>query len=222
MIALPVYLVVDTSGSLTGDIDAINQGLADLFSSLLLEPRVAGTVRIALIQFSSEAREVVPLTDIHNVDTMPNLQAQGSTDYGAAFSLVRQLISRDVAELQAAGVRVFRPVMFFITDGSPVDLSWQTTLRELQSPEFRERPTIIAIGFGTADPSILREVGSGKGSAFMISDTISIRDAVGSISSGLTSMLRSTVHSTVLKSGDTLSVPLPDEWLDLSSIPDVS
>lgn len=221
MKTLPAYLVMDTSASLSGDIDAINQGLAGLLDGLLLEPTVANTIRIALIQFSSEARVVIPLTDVHNIKTMPSLQAHGATNYGVAFSLVRQLIPRDVAELRAAGLRVLRPVMFFVTDGSPADPSWQTTLRELQSPEFRERPTIIAIGFGTADPSILREVGSDKGGAFMISDTISIRDAVGSISSGVTSMLTSTLVSSVAP-GDALSISLPDEWLDLSSIPDVS
>lgn len=222
MITLPVYLVVDTSGSLVGDIDAINQGLADLFESLLLEPTVADTIRIALIQFSSDATLVMPLTDVHNVRTTPNLQAHGTTNYGAAFSLVRQLVPHDVAELRAAGLRVLRPMMFFMTDGYPTDGSWQATLQELRSPEFRERPTIVAIGFGTTDPSILRNVGSGKGRAFMISDTMSIRDAVGSIPSALTSMLTSTVQSSVSKSGNAPPVPLPDGWLDLSSIPDVS
>jgi hypothetical protein len=46
--------------------------------------------------------------------------------------------------------------------------------------------------------------------------------SVGSISSALTSMLTSTVHSSLWKPGDAPSVPLPDEWLDLSPIPDVS
>ncbi|MGH3697659.1 MAG: vWA domain-containing protein [Pseudonocardiaceae bacterium] len=221
MITLPVYLVIDTSASLGGDIDLVNQGLVDLFSSLQREPLVADTVRIALIRFSSQAEELIPLTDVDSIGMIPTLHAAGATDYGVAFSLVRQLIVRDVADLRTANVRILRPLMFFVTDGAPIDTSWQTTLRELQSPEFRAHPTIIAIGFGSADPGILRDVGSDRGGAFMISDTTSIRDALHSISSGLASMLISTAQSSTSQSGEAPAIPLPPDWLDLSSIRDV-
>lgn len=221
MITLPVYLVVDTSGSLIQEIDAINQGLASLFESLSLQAIVADTVRIALVQFSSDATLAIPLTAVSDIKVTPSLQAHGRTNYGAAFSLVRQLIPSDVGELRAADVRVLRPMMFFMTDGYPTD-AWEVALRELHSPNFRERPTIVAIGFGTADPNILREVGGDKGRAFMISDTIDIRNAVDSISTALTSMLTSTVQSSITKAANAPSVPLPEGWLDLSSITDVS
>jgi uncharacterized protein YegL len=99
VITLPVYLVVDTSASLMGDIDAVNQALAELLYSLRREPILADRVRVAVIQFSSDAREVLPLTEIDRLESLPILQAGGATDYGAAFSLVRRLIPRDVEEL---------------------------------------------------------------------------------------------------------------------------
>lgn len=220
---LPVYLVVDTSGSMSGEsINAINDELIHLLDSLRRQPDQVETIRIALIQFDSYASEVFPLTDLQDI-TVPNLQAGGATDYGAAFRLVRQLIARDVAELRTIGLRIFRPVMVFITDGHPVDSSWRLALEELESPEFRERPTTIAIGFGSADPSVLREIsrGSSGGGAFMVSDTLGIRDAITSIFSTLKSMLVSTVRSSVSRSSDVPAINLPGQWIDLSTITDI-
>jgi uncharacterized protein YegL len=222
LIVLPVYLVVDTSASLTGEIDSINAAAASLLRSLAADPVMAGAVRVSLIEFSDDARTVIPLSDVTDVTRMPTLVAGGTTNYSAAFSLVRQVIPKDVANLKNEGFKVFRPVMFFMTDGSPTDQygspadqSWQTTLEELRPPKFRQGPTIVAIGFGSADPVIIREIGSGRGGAFMISDAISAPDAIRSIWSPLTSMVTATVISS---SGDSEAPPIqvPPEWLNLS------
>jgi len=218
---LPAYLVVDTSASLAGDMDTMNQALADLKDSLCQDPVTADAVRFALIQFGSDAKEVVPLTKIADLESLPVLQASGGTDFGAAFSLVHRVILRDVADLRQAGERIFRPLLFFFTDGSPMDPSWRDALRELQATEFRERPTIVAFGIGSVDPSILRAIGSGKGGAFSVSSTLSTPDAIVSIFSGLTSMLTSTFISSVSETGVEPPIQLSDQWLDLSSIEDI-
>jgi uncharacterized protein YegL len=215
---LPTYLLVDTSASLTGDMDTINQALAELIDSLRQDPVLADSVRFALIQFASEAKEVVPLTKIYDLESLPVLLASGGTNYGKALSLVHRLILRDVADLRQAGERIFRPLAFFITDGSPMDPLWRDALQELQATEFRERPTIVALGIGSVDPSVLREIASGKGGAFSVSSTLSTADAIISLFSGLTSMLTSTFKSSVSKAGVEPSIHLSDQWLDLSSI----
>jgi uncharacterized protein YegL len=219
---LPVYLVVDTSASLMAEIGSINEALGNLFDSLAREPAVADTVRIALIQFSTDASVVMPLSNIGDITMVPTLEAGGATNYSAALRLVRQLIPKNVAELRAAGLEVLRPLMFFVTDGSPADPYWQVALEDLISPEFRAHPTIVAIGFGSADPGILRAIGGGKGGAFMLSDAISIRDSVGSIWSTLTSMLTATAVSSARSPGDVSPVPIPAQWLDLDSLPILS
>lgn len=220
MIALPVYFVVDTSASLGDDIQDLNQALAELLHALRSEPLAADSVRVAVIQFSSEAREVVPLSEIRNLSGIPALVAWGSTDYGSALRLVRELIVRDVAALKAQGERVLRPLMFFVSDGSPVDYGWQEALRELQSPEFRERPTIVAFGIGSVDPDILREIGRGKGGAFMVSGALSTGGAIRSVFNGLTAMLSSTVQSSASPSAHVPPIALSDDWLDLATVPD--
>lgn len=221
MIALPVYIVVDTSASLMGDMDAVNSSLAELLDVLRSEPLVADRVRVAVIQFDSGAREAIPLSDIRNLATLPTLVASGSTNYGEVFRLVRELVPRDVAALKDEGERVFRPLVFFISDGSPMDDGWREELRWLQSSEFRERPTIAAFGIGSVDPEILREIGAGKGGAYMVSARLNTDEAIRSVFNGLTTMLSSTVHSTTSPSEQIKPIDLSDDWLDLTALPDL-
>jgi uncharacterized protein YegL len=215
-ITLPVYLVIDTSASLVDDIDSINEAVASLFRSLTADPWMTDIARLSLIAFSDSAQTILPLSDVSEISQPPTLVAGGTTNYSAAFALARQVIPEDVAALKREGFRVYRPVMFFVTDGSPSDRSWQAALEELRSPEFRQRPTTIAIGFGSADPAIIRDIGAGKGGAFMISDAVSIRDAIHSMWSGMTSMLTATVMSSSSGPGQVAQVPVPQEWLNLS------
>jgi uncharacterized protein YegL len=214
LVALPVYLVVDTSASLRDEIGSLNEAVAGFFRSLAHDPTLDDMVRLCLIEFSSESTTLVPLSDPTTVSTVPTLIAGGTTNYSAAFNLVRQEILADVAELKHQGFRVFRPLMFFLSDGVPTDPSWLTALDALRSPEFRQRPTIVAVGFGSADPAIIGEIGSGRGGAFMISDAISIREAIGSIGSALPTMLAATVLSS-RSPGQSPQVTVPAQWLDL-------
>jgi uncharacterized protein YegL len=223
VISLPVYLVIDTSASLAGEIDRLNQGMAHLLDSFRSEPIAANQLRIALIRFSSQAEVLLPLTSIDDIESMPELRAEGATNYGAAFALARQLIDLDVRELRTEGIKVHRPLMFFVSDGIPVDEGWRTSLQELQSPQFRAHPTIIAIGFGTSDPGIMREVGGDKGRAFIISDVISIGDAIGSLSAMLTATVTSSLVVSTATSGEARRnavVNVPAEWRELSASQD--
>ncbi|GAA1780061.1 vWA domain-containing protein [Nostocoides veronense] len=219
MITLPVYIVVDTSASLMGDMDDVNAALAELIGALQEESIVGELVRVAVIQFASEAREAIPLSDVRELGAIPALVAHGATNYGPVFRLVRRLIVRDVAALKAAGGRVFRPVVFFVSDGSPVDPSWREDLRGLHSSEFRERPTIVTFGIGSVDPDVLREIGTNDGGAFMVSTALGVGDAIRSVFGGLMTMLSSTVQSTTSPDKRVPPIALSDDWLDLTAVP---
>ena len=62
---LPVYLVLDTSGSMTGEpIEAVKNGVQVMISSLRQNPQAIETAYISIITFDSDARQAVPLTDL--------------------------------------------------------------------------------------------------------------------------------------------------------------
>ncbi|WP_440065571.1 vWA domain-containing protein [Streptosporangium sp. OZ121] len=192
---LPFYLVCDESGSMGGDpIDAINRELANLYNEIASNPVVADKVRLGIIGFHTTADVILPLTDLNEVRSIPELTAQGVTNYGAAFSLLRDTIEQDIKELKQAGHVPFRPTVFFLTDGLPTD-DWHAEHRRLTDPGFSARPTILAFGFGDAEPATLREVMTFR--AFIADDGATPDKALREFAKQL---LKSVVNSAIASS----------------------
>ena len=62
---LPVYILIDTSGSMHGEpIEAVRNGLQVLISSLRQDPYALETAYISVITFSSSAKQLIPLTEL--------------------------------------------------------------------------------------------------------------------------------------------------------------
>ena len=62
---LPVYLLLDTSGSMSGEpIQQVKNGVQMLVSALRQDPQALETAYLSVITFDTTAREVVPLTDL--------------------------------------------------------------------------------------------------------------------------------------------------------------
>ena len=129
---LPFYILCDESGSMdaNGGIDAVNRGLPELHATIAGDPLVADKCRIGLITFSDIAEELLPLSNLSDVQAMPGCAAKGMTNYGEAFNLLRVVIARDITNLKSQGMQVYRPAVFFITDGEPTD-DWEANYRAL-------------------------------------------------------------------------------------------
>ena len=62
---LPVYLLLDVSGSMQGDpIEAVRHGVRALISELRGDPQALETAYLSVITFNSSARQVTPLTEL--------------------------------------------------------------------------------------------------------------------------------------------------------------
>ena len=60
---LPIYLLIDTSGSMMGEpIEAVKQGIRTLITELKGDPQAVETAYLSVITFDSHARQLVPLT----------------------------------------------------------------------------------------------------------------------------------------------------------------
>ena len=60
---LPVYLLLDTSGSMYGEpIEAVKNGVQTLLTTLKQDPYALETAYVSVITFDSSARQAVPLT----------------------------------------------------------------------------------------------------------------------------------------------------------------
>ena len=118
---LPVYLLVDTSGSMMGEaIEAVRNGLQMLVSALRQDPYALETAYLSVITFDTNAKQVTPLTELMSFQ-IPDIQASGVTAMGEALSLLADCINREVQKGSAEVKGDWKPVVFLLSDGLPTD-----------------------------------------------------------------------------------------------------
>ena len=121
---LPVYLLMDCSGSMSGEpIEAVRQGMKALLMELKSDPQALETVWLSVITFSSSARQVVPLTELNQFKEPP-IDASGSTAMGEALKLLASCIDKEVKKSTQDQKGDWKPLIFMMTDGEPTD-SWE-------------------------------------------------------------------------------------------------
>ncbi len=121
---LPVYLLIDTSGSMKGEpIEAVNAGLQTLVASLRRDPQALETACLSIITFDKEARLIMPLTSIEELQ-LPIIATpeSGPTMTGAALELVCQRVDQEVRTQSTDEKRDWKPLLFIMTDGAPNDI----------------------------------------------------------------------------------------------------
>ena len=118
---LPVYLLIDTSGSMYGEaIEAVRNGLQVLVAALRQDPHALETAYLSVITFDSSARQVIPLTELMDFQ-QPELRANGMTAMGEALSLLADCIQREVVKGSYEVKGDWKPIVFLLTDGAPTD-----------------------------------------------------------------------------------------------------
>lgn len=118
---LPVYLLLDCSGSMYGEpIEAVKNGVQVLISTLRQDPYALETAYLSIITFDSSAQQVTPLTELAAFQ-QPNIQASGCTALGEALSLLSQNADQEVTKTTAEKKGDWKPLVFIMTDGEPTD-----------------------------------------------------------------------------------------------------
>lgn len=152
---LPVYLVLDTSGSMHGEpIEAVKNGVQTLLSTLRQDPYALETAYISVITFDSSVEQKVELTDLLNFQ-VPEINAMGLTSLGAALSLTADCIKREVVKATVDTKGDWRPLIFLMTDGMPTD-NWEEGLADFESVK---KGMVVACAAGSAvDTSVLQRI----------------------------------------------------------------
>ena len=89
---LPVYLLLDCSGSMMGEpIEAVRQGVKALLSELRGDPQALETAYLSVITFDSTARQITPLTELMQFKE-PELNASGATALGGALKVLMDCV----------------------------------------------------------------------------------------------------------------------------------
>ena len=152
---LPVYLLLDVSGSMSGDpIEAVRQGMKSLLGELKGDPQALETVWISVITFGSTAQRAVPLTELITARE-PELTAGGSTALGAALRLLMESVRQEVRRTTAEQKGDWKPLVFLMTDGAPTD-DWEGAADEIKRAG---TGSVIALAAGTgADATRLKRI----------------------------------------------------------------
>ncbi|MDQ1142183.1 vWA domain-containing protein [Pedobacter agri] len=152
---LPVYLLLDTSGSMSGEpIEAVKNGVQVMISSLRQNPQAIETAFLSVITFDSAAQQIIPLTDLASFQ-MVDLRATGVTALGEALKLVSNRIENEVAKTTTEQKGDWKPLVFIMTDGVPTD-DWLPGLAEFKKQKVAF--TVACAAGSGADTTVLKQI----------------------------------------------------------------
>ncbi|MBY0487816.1 MAG: VWA domain-containing protein [Flavobacteriaceae bacterium] len=152
---LPVYLLLDTSGSMSGEpIEAVKNGVQIMISSLRQNPQAIETAFLSVITFDSTAQQIIPLTDLASFQ-MIDIKATGVTSLGEALKLVAHKIDTEVQKTTTEQKGDWKPLVFIMTDGIPTD-DWQSGLNEFKKSKVAF--TVACAAGSGADTNILKQI----------------------------------------------------------------
>ncbi|MEV6851588.1 VWA domain-containing protein [Actinoplanes sp. NPDC051411] len=198
---MPFYIICDVSGSMYGDMKDLNAALNQLRSDIMSDPVVNDLTMLSVITFQSSAQTVVPLGAPSEIN-LPALSAGGGTNYGAAFREYHRAFEADRARLKAEGKKVYRPCVFFLSDGAPGDRDYLQTFRSLLAYDPQAKtgnkafPYVVTFGFRDAPQEVMQQLaypdfGGTRGRWF-----VSRSSNVGELLKSMTAAIGNTVISS--------------------------
>lgn len=145
---LPVYLLIDTSGSMKGEpIESVKVGIEAMLSTLRTNPYALDTVSISIITYDREVKQILPLTPIDQIQ-MPEITVpeSGPTFTGAALEMLCKKVDSEVQKSTPEQKGDWMPILFVMTDGKPSDIQvYKGVLSQIKQRQFTN---IVALAAG--------------------------------------------------------------------------
>jgi uncharacterized protein YegL len=210
-LVMPFYIICDVSGSMNADMNDLNRGIAELRDGIKQDPVADDLTMLSVIAFSDTASTVVPL-NFPTAITLQPMKAGGLTNYTAAFQEFHRAFEADKARLKSEGKRIFRPCVFFITDGVPTSKDHLTVFQQLfgYDPKTGQGnsayPYVTLFGFRQATEETLKGLayptfGEKKGRYFLHREGASV--------SGLLKAMTGIIATSVLNSSQSAASGAP-------------
>lgn len=138
---LPVYLLLDTSGSMKGEpLESVKSGIAAMLAALRQDPHALESMHLSIITFDREVKTILPLMGLE-VLQLPEITCpdSGPTHLGAALVVLCSQVATEVRRTVGEQKGDWRPLLFLMTDGVPSDIQ---LYREMV-------PKVRALGFAS-------------------------------------------------------------------------
>lgn len=121
---LPVYILIDTSGSMMGEpIESVKVGLSDMIASLRVDPYALETVCVSIITYDKNVNQILKLTELADLK-LPDIvcSESGPTHMGAALDKLCNCYDKEINKGTIQQKGDWAPLLFVLTDGKPSDL----------------------------------------------------------------------------------------------------
>jgi len=156
---LPVYFLIDTSGSMYGEpIQALNNALSGMINTLRTDAQALDSLWISMITFDREVKEIVSLTELASFQ-LPEITCpqSGPTHTGQALDMLYDKVQNDLIKGNATQKGDWKPLLFLFTDGKPSDLQlYREMVPKIKSLNFG---AIVGCAAGhSANDALLKEL----------------------------------------------------------------
>lgn len=156
---LPVYFLLDTSGSMYGEpIQALNNALSSMINTLRSDPQALDSLWLSIVTFDRDVNELVPLTELASFQ-LPEITCpqSGPTHTGRALEVLHQKVPTELKRGTVDQKGDWKPLLFLFTDGKPNDLQlYREMIPKIKSMNFG---AIVCCAAGhLADDSLLKEL----------------------------------------------------------------
>lgn len=151
----PVALVLDTSGSMSGDpITQLNAGVQLFIDETKRDDLARWSVELAVWTASGSVDQLCDFTGIEHIDGVAQMDANGLTPLGEAVRQAITALDARKAEYRDAGVPYYQPWLVIISDGEPTD-SWQDAAQQARQLATERKLVSLPIGVSGANLTVL-------------------------------------------------------------------
>lgn len=151
----PVALVLDVSGSMSGEpIAQLNAGAQLFIDEVKRDDLARWSVDLTVFTAGSTVDCLLDFTGIEQIDGIAPMTSSGTTPLGEATRQALSRLEARKAEYRHAGVPYYQPWLVIISDGAPTDI-WQDAAQRACQLSADGKLVSLPIGVSGADMAVL-------------------------------------------------------------------
>lgn len=156
----PVALVLDTSGSMSGQpIAQLNAGIQLFIDEVKRDDLARWSVDLAIYTAGGSADCIQSFIGVEQIGGGAPLDASGGTPLGQAMRMALDDLEARKKAYRDAGVPYYQPWLLLISDGAPGD-TWQDAAQRASALSAQRKLVSLPIGVEGADLDVLSQFSS--------------------------------------------------------------